>query len=230
MLVVIALGFGRSFYLRPVFNDTSLPTYLVVHGMLMTAWYLLFLVQAVLVTTGRRDLHRTLGMAGVVLSAAMVVAGVVLNLNRIPRAQALGHIASPEDLSHHLRLALDSIGSLVPFVVLIVLAVLYRRKAPVHKRLMFWAMVWMIGPAFSDVRPLGRMLDALVVPYLPYFPSDLFWLAALLAYDWKGQRRFHPATYLPFLLLACWYFIVADRIAGNGTLQEWLSAYVQARG
>lgn len=230
MLAFIALGFGKSFYVRPMFNDTSLPAYLVVHGIIMTAWYLLFLVQATLMNIGRGDLHRRLGIAGIVLAVAVVVAGVNLNLNRIPRGQALGYISSPADLSLYIGLTLDSIGSLVPFAMLVALSILFRRRGAVHKRLMFWAMVWTIGPAFTDTRPLGQVLDSLVAPYLPYFPSDLFWLAALLAYDWKSQRRFHPATYLPFLLLAFWFFVATGWIVGNSTLQAWLMAYVQAHG
>ena len=37
MLTVVGLGFGRSFFLRPLFMDTPLRPHLVVHGVLMTA-------------------------------------------------------------------------------------------------------------------------------------------------------------------------------------------------
>ena len=61
MLVVVALGFGRSFYLRPIFTDRPLPAYLILHGAVMTAWYLLFLAQALRVQRHRVDLLRKLG-------------------------------------------------------------------------------------------------------------------------------------------------------------------------
>ncbi len=38
MLVVIALGFGKSFFLRPAFNEKPLPLYLLLHGVTMTVW------------------------------------------------------------------------------------------------------------------------------------------------------------------------------------------------
>lgn len=229
MLIVIALGFGKSFYLRPAFTDSPLPGYLIVHGVVMTVWYLLFLVQASLVNIGRRDLHRKLGIASIVLAVGVVVTGVIVHLNRISRNQALGFISSPEDFSRVIGFSLEGLGSLIPFAILIILAVLLRRNAATHKRLMFWAMVWALGPAFTNTRPLGQVLDSLVVPYLPYFPADLFWLAALLAYDWKVLRSIHPATYITFLALAFWYLVITGWIVDNNTLQEWLTAYVQAR-
>lgn len=230
MLIVVALGFGRSFYLRPLFADEPLPTYLLVHGAVMTAWYLLFLAQASLVEIGRRDLHRKLGLAGVALAVGVVVTGTIVHLNFIPRNRALGFISSPEDLSSAIGFVLAGISSLVPFAVLIVLAVWLRRKAAIHKRLMFWAMVWTLGPAFTNNRPLGQVLDSLVAPYLPFFPADLFWLAAMMAYDWKTLRRIHPATYVTFIALAFWFIVITKWIVDNGVLQDWLSVHVRSAG
>ena len=229
MLIAIALGFGKSFYLRPAFTDKPLPAYLITHGVVMTAWYLLFLAQACLVNTGRSDLHRKFGIAGVALAIGVAVTGVIAHLNFIPRNLALGFIASEQDLSFAIGFALAGISSFVPFVALIALAVWLRRKAAVHKRLMFWAMVWTIGPAFTNTRPLGSVLDSLTAPYLPFFPSDIFWLVALMAYDWKTLRRIHPATYITFLALALWFFVVTGLIVENSGLQDGLRAYVQTR-
>lgn len=230
MLVAIALGFGRSFYLRPVFIDRPLPTYLVVHGAVMTGWYLLFLAQALLASNGRIDLHRRLGIAGVLLAAAVTATGVLVHLRVVPRMQALGEIGSAGDLSFALGFALAGLASLVPFVVLVALALAWRRRPAAHKRLMFWALVWTLGPAFTNSRPLGQFLDPLVAPHLPFFPADLLWLAALLAYDWTTLRRIHPVTWLGFLSLAAYFFVVMERVARNEVLQGWLRAWLGIAG
>lgn len=226
MLVVIALGFGKSFYLQPYSQDGALPVYLIMHGVVMTAWYLLFLAQACLVSAQRVDLHRQLGIAGVALAAAVVATGAMVHLRMIPRLQALGQLASPEELPFALSFVLAGLASLVPVVALVALAVWWRRRPATHKRLMFWAVVWTLGPAFSDTRPLGQFLDALVVPHLPYFPADLFWLAALLAYDWRVLRRIHPATWISFVLLALYLFYPMEWIARSPTLHAWLRGYL----
>lgn len=230
MLIVVALGFGRSFYLRPVFIGKPLPWHLIVHGAVMTAWYLLFIAQAWLVHRHRVDIHRRLGVAGLVLAAAVVATAIQVQLNLVPRMISLGLVKGPDDMALAVGFALASMSSLLPFVALIGLAVWLRRKTAMHKRLMFWAMVWTIGPAFAANRPLGQLLDPLVQPHLPFFPADLFWLAALLAYDWKTERRIHVVTWAGFAVLAFYAIFAQEWIAGLPSLQAWLTDVVQERG
>ena len=44
-LAAVFLGFSRTYYLRPQFQDTSLPFYLQVHGAVFSAWIALFVAQ-----------------------------------------------------------------------------------------------------------------------------------------------------------------------------------------
>lgn len=224
MLVAVALGFGKSFYVRPMFSDKPLPVHLVVHGATMTAWYLLFLAQASLVAVGRTDLHRRLGLAGVVLAIGVVVTGVIVNLRLVPRMEALGILSGADGLRQGAGFALNSLLGLALFAIVVALALLWRRRPAVHKRLMFWACVLTVGPAFANTRPLGQALDPLVAPHLPFFPSDLLWFAALMAYDWATLRRFHPATYVPFLVLAVVLVVGTGLVGGNTALQDWFLA------
>src|SRR5688500_11459289 len=67
MAVALALtalvGFGPSYFLRPVFRPTTTLTPLMhVHGLLFGAWTLLLVVQTTLVAARRTDLHRRLGV------------------------------------------------------------------------------------------------------------------------------------------------------------------------
>lgn len=226
MLIVVGMGFGRSFFLRPAYIDRPLPAYLIVHGATMTAWFLLFLIQTTLVSARRIDLHRKLGVAGLALAIGVVVTAVIVNLNLGPRALNSGIISRYEDAA---GFALDSLSSLIPFVVLISLALILRGNSNWHKRLMFWAFAWMLGPAFAGSRPLGQFLAPLVAPVLPFFPSDFIWLFALMFYDWRTLRRVHPATYLPFILLFVYFMFATPLISGSEVLQSWLLAYWQAR-
>lgn len=228
MLVVIALAFSKSFYARPLFTERPLPTYLVAHGVTMTVWYLLFLAQTLFVRAGRTDLHRKLGIAAVAVVTAVIVTTVVVNLNRVQRAEALGFATTAADLQFLRAQALDSMGSLIPLAILVVVALVYRTRPQVHRRLMFWAFVWTLGPAFTATRPLGQYLDSLVVPYLPFFPADLLWLVALVAFDVKTRRRVHPATYLGFAALAAWFLLLSPWIAGQPALQGWMQAWAAA--
>ncbi len=80
MAAVIAVatfvGFAPSYYLAPVFNAKPLSTLLHVHGVVFTAWILLYVVQTGLISAGRADIHRIVGPVAVVLAIAMVPLGV----------------------------------------------------------------------------------------------------------------------------------------------------------
>ena len=72
--LIVGIGFARTYYLKTVFNPDPLPSLLVhVHGLLMTAWVVLFVVQIWLVRSHRVSLHRRLGVAGVVLAVAVAI-------------------------------------------------------------------------------------------------------------------------------------------------------------
>ena len=59
----------RTFYLRPQFQTTPLPTYLLIHGFVFTLWIAFFLAQTTRVAARRTDVPRRLGWAGGVLAA-----------------------------------------------------------------------------------------------------------------------------------------------------------------
>lgn len=61
LLLIVAVGFARSFYLRSIWNaghaGPHLPAYIVLHGIALTLWFLLFLGQTLLVASGRVRVH-----------------------------------------------------------------------------------------------------------------------------------------------------------------------------
>ena len=82
MALTVFTGFARTFYLRAyiptptISGATVLTPLMYVHGAVFTAWVVLFLVQTALVSSRRVAVHRRLGIAGIVLAAAMVVVGL----------------------------------------------------------------------------------------------------------------------------------------------------------
>src|SRR5687767_1474763 len=67
------VGFSRSFYHR-VFTE-PLPTHQIVHGVVYSAWVLLFLVQALLISIHRVRWHIRLGASSVFLLILMIPIG-----------------------------------------------------------------------------------------------------------------------------------------------------------
>ncbi len=64
LLVIAFGGFGRTVYFGKFFDAPELPWYLLLHGVVLTIWFVLLLAQALLIATGRTALHRRLGRLG----------------------------------------------------------------------------------------------------------------------------------------------------------------------
>src|SRR5262245_59781931 len=72
VLVLVFLGFGPSYYLRPVFRPAQpLSRVLHLHGLVFSVWVALLVTQAALVSARRVDLHRKLGILGAAWAALM---------------------------------------------------------------------------------------------------------------------------------------------------------------
>ena len=179
-LIVLA-GFARTYYLKPFFHTPDLPNRIVqLHGIVMTAWVLLFITQVSLVATRRTRVHQRLGIAGGVLAALVVIVGVLTALF----AAAREHTPGPPALAF----LIVPLGDMLAFSVLIGLALYFRRKLPVHKRLMLLAAINLLTPAIARIQ-LGFIING--GPLAFWGLTDLC-LLAFVAYDTFKHRRLHP--------------------------------------
>jgi hypothetical protein len=165
------------------------------HGVALTLWCLLLVVQPQLLRTGRRALHRTLGKASYVLAPALVVITASFVHFRIGGGGPVEGLAVlPRSVLGSLALML---GSLAAFAVLYGLAIRHRRDARVHAR-------YMISTVFPLFTPVTDRLIAAHAPWLaallprfdgaPVLPVAGFALAdamllGLAAWDWRTSRR-----------------------------------------
>ena len=180
-LLIVFAGFARTYYLKGAFGTPDLSVLVHMHGFVMTSWVVLFLVQARLVASGRTDLHRRLGVIGAALAALLVIVGVLTAIT----AARNGVSPGPPPL---VFLAIP-IGDMVVFTILITAAILYRRRADFHKRLMLLATLSILTAAIARIP-----VDALQSGGLPAFfgATDLVILACI-AFDTVKNRRLHPA-------------------------------------
>jgi len=206
MVAVVAVGFGPTLYLRSLLGtpdrltgSTSLPTHLLIHGLVLTAWFSLFAVQALLVTTGRSSVHRRLGWLAAVLVPAVVATSVVTMQRVVPRIlEARGAVdprARAAIFERMTEVIVHDSFTLVVFVAFVGCALYFRARSATHKRLMFLASAKLISPALSTGRPIG----VLIVPHLPQWLmlSTVFvclCVAALVWHDLATRRRLESAT------------------------------------
>jgi hypothetical protein len=179
-LIVLA-GFARTYYLKPFFNTPDLPGRIVhLHGIVMTAWVLLFITQVSLVAKRRTRVHQRLGYLGGVLAALVVIVGVLTALY----AAARGASAGPPALAF----LVIPLGDMLIFAILIGLALYFRRNLPVHKRLMLLAAINLLPPAIARI-PFSFIING---GPLAFFALTDVCLLACVAFDTFKHRRLHP--------------------------------------
>src|SRR6476661_6927688 len=81
ILATVFLGFARTYYLAGMIR-APLPAFIIhLHGAAFSCWILLLVTQTALVSAGRVDIHRRLGVLGFLLACSMVVLGVLAATN-----------------------------------------------------------------------------------------------------------------------------------------------------
>ncbi len=95
MLATVFVGFARTYYFAGVFH-APLPSLIIhLHGAAFSCWILLLVTQASLVSAGRVDIHRRLGIAGMVLACVMVIVGVLAATDLLVRGTG-PHVQKPD--------------------------------------------------------------------------------------------------------------------------------------
>ncbi len=179
MLATVFEGFARTYYLAGVFH-APLPSLIIhVHGAAFSCWILLLVAQTSLVSLGRVDIHRRLGIAGFVLASLMVILGVMAATDLLVRE------GGPPGTDAKFFYIVPLSGMMI-FAPLIFLAFRARTNPPAHKRLILVATMALVVAAiarFTIVQNLGAA----------YRFSYVF-LILLVAYDLWSTRKIHPAT------------------------------------
>lgn len=187
--VVVFVGFAPSYYLRSVTGAPPLSPLVHLHGLLSTGWMLLFLSQAALVSAGRVDLHRRLGMLGAVLVPVLVVVGYLTAVT------AARNGVTPPGGPPPLNFLAVPLVTILAFGLLAAVGVSRRRHPETHKRLMLLATIALLTPALARFRYFG--------PGGPLMAIGGSWafVLACMGYDRISHGRIHPAFLWGGLLL-----------------------------
>jgi hypothetical protein len=185
LTLIVLVGFAQTYYLKVLFGTPPLGLLLQIHGIVMTAWVVLFSVQVRLVAAHRTDLHRRLGVVGAVVAGMVLVVGV-------PVALIQGHlhlIMNDTPVEPALVFLPVPLGILFLFATFVTAALLLRRRAAYHKRFMALSCLSIFLPG----------LDRLPVQFVEnadrwiLFGLNDACIAICFAYDALKHRRVHPA-------------------------------------
>lgn len=202
LLLIVLIGFAPSLYLRPFFEiperlrsagQPTYPAYLLVHGIVLTAWYVGFFAQTSLVAVRRTDLHRRLGWAIAGLAVTVLVLNLMVTLAFVPRLRALG-INVEAAMAGLSGIVWQNLAALLCFAIFLPAAIVLRRRPETHKRLMLLASISIVQPAMARISRWS-VFDGLD-PVLFSLGGLLLLLLALALYDLISTKRLHPVTLL----------------------------------
>jgi hypothetical protein len=192
LLLTTFVGFAPSYYLhgepRPDFGsylDTppqSIRGLFLLHGAVFTAWFLLQLIQSLLVAGKKLALHKLLGETAMVLAPLIVIVSVLVVF------YATRHVFHDETRPT-VQSAAFPLALVTWFSGFVIAGLLLRKKPQAHKRLMLLASIAIIAPAVGRIEAL---------PYPDWLPDWWNWAIAfalpLAVWDIATLRRLHPAT------------------------------------
>jgi hypothetical protein len=200
LLLIVIVGFAPTFYLRAAFDAPEfswrggvpeLSWRVFVHGLILTAWFLAFALQAALVAGRRTALHRALGWAGAAIGLAVIISGGLATPYRMAEFAAQGRPATRPGAA---LIAWSNTTSIIAFAILLAAAIALRRRPDTHKRLMLLASISIVQPAFGRIFrwPVFEAPGLEGVMLSVAAPFAL--VGALIVYDLLSRKSLHPAT------------------------------------
>jgi len=184
IVLLVFIGFSRTYYLHTLFKTPDLTIFLHVHGAVMTGWIALFTAQTFLISSHRTRIHRVLGAFGAGYALLVVVMGctaTVLAARREVRAHS-------EFSSSFLTVLALELTQMLLFGSLVGLGIWLRNRAGYHKRLI------LLGTFCILPNPIVRLF--IWVGFGSNIVILTLWallVTAVVLLDSMRNRRLHPA-------------------------------------
>ena len=188
ILLVVLVGFSRSFFLMPLFGSepdwAAKEPIFFLHGTVFSCWFALLAYQTYLVRTRSLRLHRRIGYAGAALGAGIVLLGTYAALRAANRPSGFVGVPFPPEQF----LTVPLVG-MVLFAVFVALAIINRHNPASHKRLMLLASISILGA------PIARV--PMMVPALPFWIDTVVYSGFVIAigyWDFETRGKLRPET------------------------------------
>jgi hypothetical protein len=199
--VITAYGFSRTIGDKLIHPLVPRPFVLYLHAALFSAWIAFFIVQSALVRTGHVGRHRITGWFGVGVGAGVLVVGIWTAI-AMARFNIQHFHARYADLA-----LLISFYDISAFAVPFALAIYWRRRPELHRRLMLISMCALMAAAF------GRFpIPPHIRPLVFFYAAVDFLLLAGIARDLIVAKHASPVYIYGLVAFVACQFTVAHAI------------------
>jgi hypothetical protein len=142
---IVVWGFSHSVNANLFHPAVPRPFLLWIHGAVFSGWVVFYILQSALVRTHNVRVHRSLGWFGVALGTAMIPLGIAtaivmgrFDTQRLHQTGADAFLIVP-------------FFDMIAFGVCLALAIYWRRKPEMHRRMMLIATCGLLDAAFGRV-------------------------------------------------------------------------------
>jgi hypothetical protein len=189
---LVLRGFWPS-YFGPLLTGrpASRPLVMHLHGVVFSGWMVLLVVQVLLVARRRVAVHRTLGLVSIGYAVLLTGLGLWVSF-----AAPVAHVRAGEwSVDQAASFLLLPLVDMVLFAGFFTAAVVYRRHADYHKRLMFAATLAIVFAA------VGRIFESSLAGFMTVWLSPL---AGAMIFDRLTRGHVHRVYVIAFAV-----FVVA---------------------
>jgi hypothetical protein len=214
MLVATAVGFraflahGKGFGGGEI--TRQIVPLVVVHGLAMLSWIVLFLVQSVFIVKGNPRLHMRIGVGGALLASVMVPLGsisAILSARYNPELYQF--FGGPRFF-----LAI-MLGEMLSFGVLVGVAIIYRCRPEIHRPVMLLASLMIISGSLGRCPYIGQFA---IMPPLYVLGPALALGALFLVLQWGMTRtlnRWYAVGYSVMVTASCIFIVIGHSAMWN---------------
>ena len=159
----------------------------IIHGLFCFAWFSLLVFQTFYIRKADYATHKRVGIIGAWIAAGVLISTVYVFVVIFMSWEETWFVAKAN------RFFMAS------YAILIILAFVNKAVSVKHKRYIYLATIYMLGPILDRVA--GKLdMDEILF-------NSIVWNAlfiSVFAYDWITIRRIHPINWIGYL----WFYIV----------------------
>lgn len=157
LLVLAVIGFqlfyfhGMAYPGRPL--TPPIKPLIITHGVAMTLWMVMIILQPLLVATGNRRTHMALGKVAALIAACLVFLGLKLGIAACKVAPP-GLMFGPMTPKQFMAVP---VLDMVLFALFVAAGIIWRKRPDIHKPMIFLASLAAVGAAISRIDFLNHL-------------------------------------------------------------------------
>lgn len=193
IFVIVFVGFFKSYFgLLPNSNEVDATMHF--HGIILTIWFGLLIIQPILIRKKQIHLHRLIGNFSYILVPVIIYSMVLITKHMYIR-EGSTTITEKERLADLFL----PISQMIVFTILYVLAMTNNRKTPLHLRYIIACSLVLLAPGLERIPIYWFGQPEQQSTLFAFIITDLI-LIGLLLYDRKNSKK-HNAYGISLVLL-----------------------------